>query len=910
MITNITQCASAKAMNAYYESHLGPESATAPYYGREGDPDAVPRLGGKAALRLGLPEQLNPGVFASLANNIHPDSGERITANQRTVRRPGIDITINAPKSVSVVALVDPRVPQALRETVDEMLPRYEALVQTRVRARKQDTTRATGEAVYTVFHHTDARPVDGVTDPHLHAHAIFFNMTYDAVEKRFKAADFARLKQAAPRLEAEASCILANKLKALGYEIERTREGFEIAGVPRNILAMYSRRTGLIERVANERDITDPKAKAQLAAKTRERKSSTVKSPEEQTAGWLGRLTPTQVEVLRSLKGCQPTVRGMSASDAVREASAHLFERASVVPEDRLLREALKRSVGVSTVEEVQDAYRQAGFIVREVKGCRSATTRECLAEEQLLLELCRRSQNREQPLGSVRDLPAEASLGAEQMRTAESVLHSRDQVIPVCGIAGSGKTHLWGAMRAALKANGRDVVAIAPTAEAVDVLREAGFPEPTTVAAFLSDPSPLERLCGNVLLVDETSMCPIADLNKVLAKADANGCRTVLQGDPRQMTSPARGDAFRLVLQQAGLKTAYMTEIFRQRGELKRAVEEVASGRAEAAFARLDRLGCVSEIAEDNARYAQAADFYRKAIREGKSVLGVSPTHVEKDRFTQEIREALRTDGRLGKTEQVVIAFQPKSLSESERRDPLSYSAGDVVEFVRRAGPYKAGDRLDITGPNGNGGVAATGPNGPVTLPLQHAALFQLYRPKELRIASGDTVRCTLNGWSEGKRHRLVNGARYQVAGFAPDGGLQLTNGHTIPAGYGHLDHGYVCTSFGSQGKTVDVLILTHAKVSHPAASREGFYVGVSRARRNVHILTDCKESLKEAVSHSGERMSAGELIGDRGRPSLKERARELARRAREYAERKVQELRRGQDRVPSPRAAEVER
>ncbi|MBC7853467.1 MAG: hypothetical protein IAF94_08530, partial [Pirellulaceae bacterium] len=48
-----------------------------------------------------------------------------------------------------------------------------------------------------------------------------------------------------------------------------------------------------------------------------------------------------------------------------------------------------------------------------------------------------------------------------------------------------------------------------------------------------------------------------------------------------------------------------------------------------------------------------------------------------------------------------------------------------------------------------------------------------------------------------------------------------------------------------------------------SFPASSREQFYVSASRARESVTVYTDDKEALREAISHSDERLSAMDLF-----------------------------------------------
>ena len=134
-------------------------------------------------------------------------------------------------------------------------------------------TDRTTGNMVWAEFIHTTSRPVDGLPDPQLHAHVFVFNTTWDEEEERWKAGQFRELKRDAPYFQAAFRVRLANKLQDLGFGVERKRDDFEIAGIPADVLKRFSRRTALIEKVAEEMGITDPDRKAELGAETREKK-------------------------------------------------------------------------------------------------------------------------------------------------------------------------------------------------------------------------------------------------------------------------------------------------------------------------------------------------------------------------------------------------------------------------------------------------------------------------------------------------------------------------------------------------------------------------------------------------------------------------------------------------------------
>ena len=72
-----------------------------------------------------------------------------------------------------------------------------------------------------------------------------------------------------------------ARQLGDIGYRIERTAKGWELAGVPQRVLDEFSRRTEQVEQKAKESGITSAKEKDGLAALTRERKQKQLSKSE-----------------------------------------------------------------------------------------------------------------------------------------------------------------------------------------------------------------------------------------------------------------------------------------------------------------------------------------------------------------------------------------------------------------------------------------------------------------------------------------------------------------------------------------------------------------------------------------------------------------------------------------------------
>src|SRR4051794_16632172 len=344
----ITQQDSAKDAKRYY--------ASADYYS-EGQ-EIIGLWGGQGAHLLGLDGVVDKDAFERLCDNLDPRDGKPLTVRTRSERTVGYDFTFSVPKSVSLLYALsgDQDILSAFRAAVDETMRDIESEMKTRVRRGGRDENRLTGNMVWAEFIHTTSRPVDGVPDPQLHAHCFAFNSTWDDQERRWKAGQFRELKRDAPYFQAGFRVRLANKLQELGFGVERKRDDFEISGIPAAATKRFSRRTELIEKVASERGITDPKRKDGLGAQTREKKNQEL-SWQELRREWASRLTDPERQTVKATGRREvPFARPAGGEGmAVDHALDHCFVREAVVPERKLLTEALKRGIGSVTVEGVK---------------------------------------------------------------------------------------------------------------------------------------------------------------------------------------------------------------------------------------------------------------------------------------------------------------------------------------------------------------------------------------------------------------------------------------------------------------------------------------------------------------------------------------------------------------------------
>lgn len=889
----VNHTTSAAGAKDYFARSLSPGD----YYLKDGQ-ELPGHWHGRGAELLGLDGQVNQADFYALCDNENPATGERLTPRTKEGRRVLYDFTFDAPKAVSLAYEVggDERVLDAFRAAVRDTMAEMEDQMHARVRGDGADADRRTANMVWAEFVHKTARPVDGVPDPQLHCHAVAFNATFDSDESRWKAGQFGDLVRDRGYYQAAFHSRLAEGLSDLGYRIERDGNSFTLAGINRSTIEKFSRRTAVIEAEAERLGITDADLKDSLGRRTREAKQFGDAMPDLR-AEWDSRLTDDERHAIshaRTLgKNAAPGLD--RAREAVDFAIAHGFERASVLPERKLVAEALMQGVGKTSVKDIWGAARRPDLLRHDRDGQAMVTTRDVLREELAMVAFARDGRGQHRKLGGHRPQLSDPELSSEQRRAAEKTLGSRDTVIGLRGGAGTGKTRMMQATVKAIEATGTKVFTFAPSAKASrGVLRDEGFANADTVERLLTDQELRSQVKGQVLWVDEAGLLGTRDMKRVFDLAKEEGCRVVLSGDSAQHSAVGRGDALRLLESDAGLPFARLKDIRRQTGdEYRAAVRDISQGDArgkdgrsllEAGIERLDRMGAIVEVTGENRHRQLAADYADATAAMGrdgkrKTALVVSPTHREGEKVASAIREELRQSGRLSGKDRAFLSLKSVGLTEAQRGYAGSYRPGEVVRFHQNARGFGRGERVTVASAD-ESGVRVTRDDGRAAmLPLKDAKRFEVYEPRSLALAAGDRVRITQNGFTaesmkagKSAKSRLNNGDVFEVAGFTRKGDIRLANGFVVPKDYGGITQGYVVTSHASQGATVDTALVALGSESLAAANRQQFYVSVSRAREALRIYTDDKEAMTQSVRQDASRLSASELVQGKRTPKPK--------------------------------------
>ena len=231
-------------------------------------------------------------------------------------------------------------------------------------------------------------------------------------------------------------------------------------------------------------------------------------------------------------------------------------------------------------------------------------------------------------------------------------------DRIVGVQGFAGTGKSHMLETAKRIIEDNGYRVRALAPYGSQVKALRELGVPA-NTLASFLrgQDKDLDDR---TVLVIDEAGVVPVRLMEQTLKLAETAGARVVLLGDVAQTKAIEAGRPFDQ-LQAAGMRTARMEEIQRQRDPaLRAAVDLAARGRTAAS---LEKISAVMEIREDADRRAELVrDFMALSPDERDGTLIVSGTNEARREINVRVRERAARPDRVGSSTPSFAATPPR--------------------------------------------------------------------------------------------------------------------------------------------------------------------------------------------------------------------------------------------------------
>ena len=368
-----------------------------------------------------------------------------------------------------------------------------------------------------------------------------------------------------------------------------------------------------------------------------------------------------------------------------------------------------------------------------------------------------------------------------------------------------------------------------------------------------------------GAVIMVAEAGQIGAKQMQRLLRFVRENHGRVILSGDTRQHGAVKASDALRAIEKYSGLRAAELQEIRRQDParartkaehaqivEYRHAVKEASEGKLVDSFRRLDRQGAIVECESIN-QQERLAETFLELAENNHSVVVVSQTWSEIHQVNDQVRAALRSRGRIGATEQIVMALEPVDLTAAQKRDRRFYDENSVVLVNRDAGGFRKGQTARLVAITQTG-LVLEGGERIRRVPFKFLDRLTVCQPRELALASGDLLQLKANGRTRQGR-RLANGELVTVNRVLNGGRVRLQDGRILESDHRQFVRGFAITSYASQGKTVDYVLFSDSTIK-AATNQQQWYGTISRGRKGIRIFTSDKEQLRENIGRSDDR------------------------------------------------------
>ncbi|HEY1821118.1 MAG TPA: MobF family relaxase [Trebonia sp.] len=811
---------SAKIGTASWRYYTGAVACAATEY-YLGIGEAPGRWHGRGLDRLGLESGAvvtETQLESLFARALHPTTGEQLGRAWRADGVTGFDLTFSAPKSVSALwALGNPDVAAAATAAHRAAVKASLAYLDTHASLSRRGTDgteqlRTDGLAV-ALFDHRTSR----CADPQLHTHALVVNKVHcaDGIWRSIDGSELFHHKKSAGMIYQAA---LRNELTGrLGVAFEAVNEHgqAEIAGVPQELMKLWSKRANAIEIEAApkiaEYETTlgrtlSPGERA-VVVKTAVLKTRPGKEHSEPAtllqrwvaeAGAVGFDPPGLMASVAAAARDRPTpvAEGVEAQlvfDAVRAAGAAraVFSRADVAGQVAARLPATGRSAAdaVAWVEELTDRALTLAEAVSVGEHPRGVTSRvsdgrwasaQVLAAEARILSLAERGRGG--GYGRVPDLIliprlVMAGLDASQYEATRQTVGDGDFLTVLTAPAGAGKTHTLGAATAAWEAGGYRVVGLAPSARAAAELGAATGGRTDTLAKWLHDQTrlrslpPVEREWAvpddrTVLLVDEASMASTLDLALLVGQAGRAAAKVVLVGDPAQIGVVKGPGGMLAALAHAG-HGIELASVHRFDRDWERQASLVLRKGDPSILAAYHQAGRLHPCPGGDQALDAVHEHWAAARAEGHEVLMMARTRADVDALNERARAALVDAWR--------IAGPINHLGDHD------WQLGDLLRARRN-------DRRILVGEG-------------------HVRNGDLYRVRDSQGPGGGLIVEDLDG-----RHQVALSPEYVAA---------------------HAEYGWASTIDAAQGATTGVGIV----LVRPDLDREHLYVGMTRGRAENH-------------------------------------------------------------------------
>lgn len=774
---------------------------------------------------LNLSGEVLSADFRKLMQGYSPD-GQPLCQKPGKQHRPGIDLTLSPPKSVSVAeARAEGRLKELIRNA-------HMAAVKAAIRHLEQHAayTRRGHDSlihepvvgfVVASFQHNTSRALD----MQLHNHNIIANVamrhdgSWGTIENRYL---FLWQRSASAFYRAE----LAYQLMQLGFVLEPDGDAFHISGIPKRVCKHFSKRAKDIQAELDKAGIASSASAAGDIIKLDTRAKKQHIDHTELTERWHTEMDELgfTLDDLEQLIEHPPQQTSIEPSAWVFDEQLildNLCERFAVFRKQDIYRVAseLAQFSGEST-EYVNDLVKtlledeRMVCLGQDAKYNTLYTTQAQLNAERHLVEAAKSLRQRED--FALDKTTIEAVIKQAEDNGFKLSEEQLEAVLNLCsphafgtlqGSAGAGKTASMQIVYQAYKEQGYRVIGAAVSKLAADTLATETKMETFTLAKLLKQiderSKPLDE--NTVLVIDEAGLLNSHDLAKLLQAASFARCKVILSGEDKQLDAISHGGALRYLSQPEVLGTSRIETIRRQREHWAReAVMQLRDGQALTALQTHDDKGLVHFACDSNAATEQLVDRWQQYRIDNPDKQAVVLAQ-----SWQQVREL---------SEQLRAIYQQEGLVGNENHAFDCMVSDKAMRFE-----FSVGERIRLTKNDYRQGLF-NGTSGKITEIEQ--------------LECGDT-RFTIE--TSDKRKRSF-----------------LASEYCDPQGRLYMAQAYAMTVYSSQGLTVDGDVFV---LHNTGMDRATSYVAGSRHKDNCHWFFN--QSSIEQGCNNGELLTRTEAL-----------------------------------------------
>ena len=599
----------------------------------------------------------------------------------------------------------------------------------------------------------------------------------------------------------------------------------------------------------------------------------------------------------------------GFSHQELVTQALLYAMQTASTNQADVITR------TKIETI--IQQKYAAGELIMgQHFRDGTIWTTPEILALEQTIVQNIKQGQCDLLPLFTKQqaaEILKATTLTPDQQQACHLITTTSDKFTIIQGYAGTGKTTMLAQVQKMLSQTPNqslEILALAPTHRAVAELKKV-TPQAQTLKSFLTlgdtkstaqqtsaasiinhDPSnQITSLDNKLIVLDEASMVSNQDFAQFLTMVNASNSRVVLSGDIAQHLAIEAGKPFEM-LQQAGIiKTAYLREIVRQtnpvlKDAVKLTIDHDYAGAAaliasddprkhvartqeslfippNQAIVEIDNKQVMNAQAGTTLEQALVADFLSRTPEAQNNTAIIVHCHQDRATITKLLRDGLKQQGVIAPSGNQFHRLNAKNLTRAEQKLITSYEPGDTVKL--------GSEYYYVTEINqASTSVLLTKEDGAMrSFHPQHAndikSGVELYHHTKAELATGDVIRITKTNKARGLYANFeytVKDVNATTAKLVSDGQTEL-NLSAKELSDAHWDYAQTVTGYGIQGASRPLVIDYEVSYRKNLAHQRSFYIGITRAIKQLTIYTDNKAKLLQRITNNpGDKYSALEL------------------------------------------------